>query len=93
MMEGIICNGTHHDSCQREALLSSVRTLYHTHTCTHVKPLFHFVTSTGRAPQDSDADVVAEEACRIDQGAEKCKRAREYVVEVFGWMDSIDRPW
>lgn len=38
-------------------------------------------------------DVVAEEACRLDQASDKCKRTREYVVEVFGWMDSIDRPW
>jgi alpha 1,2-mannosyltransferase len=38
-------------------------------------------------------DVVAEEACRLDQGSEKCKRVRVYVREVFGWMDSVPRPW
>jgi alpha 1,2-mannosyltransferase len=38
-------------------------------------------------------DVVAEEACRLDQGSEKCKRVRAYVREVFGWMDSVPRPW
>jgi alpha 1,2-mannosyltransferase len=37
--------------------------------------------------------VVAEEACRLDQGSEGCRRVREYVGEVFGWMDSVPRPW
>jgi alpha 1,2-mannosyltransferase len=37
--------------------------------------------------------VVAEEACRLDQGSEECRRVREYVAEVFGWMDSVPRPW
>ncbi|KAH7079706.1 mannosyltransferase putative-domain-containing protein [Paraphoma chrysanthemicola] len=38
-------------------------------------------------------DVIAEEGCRLDQGSETCKEIRAYVREVFGWMDSIDRPW
>lgn len=38
-------------------------------------------------------DVVEEEACREDEGREECKRIRVYVREVFGWMESIDRPW
>jgi alpha 1,2-mannosyltransferase len=38
-------------------------------------------------------DVVAEEACRVDQQSEKCKRVRAYVEEVFGWMESKPRPW
>ncbi|KAF1835341.1 alpha-1,2-mannosyltransferase [Decorospora gaudefroyi] len=38
-------------------------------------------------------DVVAEEGCREDQGSEKCRKLRNWVGEVFGWMDSIDRPW
>ncbi|KAH8731775.1 mannosyltransferase putative-domain-containing protein [Phaeosphaeriaceae sp. PMI808] len=38
-------------------------------------------------------DVVAEEACRVDRASEKCRRVGAYVREVFGWMDSIDRPW
>jgi alpha 1,2-mannosyltransferase len=38
-------------------------------------------------------DVVAEEGCREDQSSEKCMKLRNYVGEVFGWMDSIDEPW
>jgi alpha 1,2-mannosyltransferase len=45
-------------------------------------------------------DVITEEACRLDvlekggeEERETCKRVREYVGEVFGWMESIDRPW
>jgi alpha 1,2-mannosyltransferase len=38
-------------------------------------------------------DVVAEEGCREDQGSEKCRKLRNYVGEVFGWMDSVERPW
>jgi alpha 1,2-mannosyltransferase len=38
-------------------------------------------------------DVIAEEGCRIDHTGETCSRLRAYVGEVFGWMDSIDRPW
>jgi alpha 1,2-mannosyltransferase len=38
-------------------------------------------------------DVVEEEACRELEGREECGRVREYVREVFGWMESIDRPW
>ncbi|KAH5571103.1 hypothetical protein HBI24_217740 [Parastagonospora nodorum] len=38
-------------------------------------------------------DVVEEEACRELESTDKCKRVRDYVREVFGWMESIDRPW
>jgi alpha 1,2-mannosyltransferase len=38
-------------------------------------------------------DVIAEEGCRPDHTSETCSRLRAYVGEVFGWMDSIDRPW
>jgi alpha 1,2-mannosyltransferase len=38
-------------------------------------------------------DVVAEEACREDRGSEVCRDVGAFVREVFGWMDSIDRPW
>jgi alpha 1,2-mannosyltransferase len=38
-------------------------------------------------------DVIAEEGCRLDQASETCRGIRAYVREVFGWMDSIDRPW
>ena len=38
-------------------------------------------------------DVIAEEGCRLDQGSELCEGLRAYIREVFGWMDSIDRPW
>lgn len=45
-------------------------------------------------------NVIAEEACRLDvlekggeEERETCKRVREYVGEVIGWMESIDRPW
>lgn len=38
-------------------------------------------------------DVIAAEACRVDQVGENCRKIGEYVREVFGWMDSVDRPW
>ncbi|KAJ4377803.1 mannosyltransferase [Neocucurbitaria cava] len=38
-------------------------------------------------------DVIAEEGCREDQESSTCGEIRAYVREVFGWMDSIDRPW
>lgn len=38
-------------------------------------------------------DVVAEEGCRGDQESKVCGEIRAYVREVFGWMDSIERPW
>jgi alpha 1,2-mannosyltransferase len=37
--------------------------------------------------------VIAEEGCRMDQDSETCTKIRAYVREVFGWMDSIERPW
>ncbi|KAH7396214.1 mannosyltransferase putative-domain-containing protein [Pyrenochaeta sp. MPI-SDFR-AT-0127] len=38
-------------------------------------------------------DVIAEEGCREDQESKTCGAIRAHVREVFGWMDSIDRPW
>ncbi|KAF1848056.1 glycosyltransferase family 71 protein [Cucurbitaria berberidis CBS 394.84] len=38
-------------------------------------------------------DVIAEEGCREDQASRTCGEIRGFVREVFGWMDSIDRPW
>ncbi|KAH9882484.1 hypothetical protein J1614_000720 [Plenodomus biglobosus] len=38
-------------------------------------------------------DVIAEEGCRDKQDAKTCGKLRAFVTEVFGWMDSIDRPW
>ncbi|KAI8933421.1 hypothetical protein NX059_010036 [Plenodomus lindquistii] len=38
-------------------------------------------------------DVVAEEGCRGNQGGGACGALRAFITEVFGWMDSIDRPW
>lgn len=38
-------------------------------------------------------DVVAEEACREDRASEECRDVGAFVGEVFGWMDSIGRPW
>lgn len=38
-------------------------------------------------------DVIAEEGCREDQSSGVCGGIRAFVREVFGWMDSVDRPW
>ncbi|CAO2647377.1 Nn.00g082990.m01.CDS01 [Neocucurbitaria sp. VM-36] len=38
-------------------------------------------------------DVIAEEGCREDQESSTCGEIRAHVRKVFGWMDSIDRPW
>ncbi|CBY00266.1 hypothetical protein IAQ61_011200 [Plenodomus lingam] len=38
-------------------------------------------------------DVIAEEGCRDQQDSKICAKLRTHIGEVFGWMDSIDRPW
>lgn len=38
-------------------------------------------------------DAIAEEGCRGNERSDICSGLRAFVSEVFGWMDSIDRPW